>query len=133
MIFFVIALVSLSSWCVGRLMMIYATKAPVERLKDALLSFALAKTCEKNMSKDMFYEKYDGTKLPMISGTSLTNACFTYIVDINEVKNSPIYTESKLNAIYKYINKNLNTDDKVVVFFENFITNYKSTSCEKSS
>jgi hypothetical protein len=45
---------------------------PVDRLKNALLSFAILQVGDLSD---------DGTKLPMFSGSSLVNACFTYIVD----------------------------------------------------
>ena len=75
------------------------------------------------------YGKYDGKKLPNLAGASLTNACFTYILDIAEFRRDPLYSdvmEAKISAVHKYIDANLNTEDKVIDFFEKYVLEIQS-------
>lgn len=108
----------------------------VESLKNALLSFAIARVYrDKFDDLNMDYKSFDGSKLPMMSGCSLTNACFTYIQDKRELRQSVFYTqhmENKIDAIEKFIKAHLNSTESVVDFFETFIkTEYgnDSVSC----
>lgn len=110
-------------------------QTPLDRLKNALLSFALAITCKNDVSESALYANYDGTKLPTMSGADLTNACFTYILDVNEFRKDPWYSqvmEAKIHAINRYIDKNLDTDEKVTILFNKFIAR-QNGSVEKSS
>jgi hypothetical protein len=137
-----IGIVALISWFLGRIGTIYVQPQPIDRLKNALLSFALSMVCKKDISDDMYYGKYDGTKLPNLAGADVANACFSYILEIAEFRKDPWYTdvmEAKILAIHKYIDTNLNTDEKVAEFFDKYVNEIKSaylasrTSCEKSS
>lgn len=108
----------------------------LEALKNGLLSYALLKTSDKDdvSSFNMNYKSYDGTKLPMFSGCSTSNACLSYIVDKDQFKKSFFYTkvmEDKITAIEKYLEKNFDTDDKIKEFFDMFIE--KMDNKEESS
>ena len=97
-------------------------------LKNALLTFALATTRMEDMDSSYDYSKFDGSTLPKLSGFSLDNACFSYIVDKDEFKRDPWYTTimmDKLVAIDRYLSKNLDTNDKVANFFMEFVDTYK--------
>lgn len=119
----VFALVALVSWCVGRLMTIYGPKTPLDRLKNALLSHALAAACKDDISSSLEYGRYDGTKLPMPTGTNTTNACFTYITELTDPRHEGCadIAEGKVSAVLRYIERNLDTDDKVCAFFDRYI------------
>lgn len=101
-----------------------ATVTPVDRLKNALLSYALHKVSTDRIDSPIVdYASMDGSKLPPMSGCDMSNACFTYIFDRDEFKNSLFYTphmEKKLDAIEKYIQKHLGSDDQVQQFFDKF-------------
>ncbi len=101
---------------------------PLKHLKNALLTFALLVV--KRRAFDTYldhlynYDKYDGSALPYLSGSGVTNACFTYNVDREELRRSPWYNvlmEHKQEAIEKWLEKNLGTEEQVVAFFEKFV------------
>jgi hypothetical protein len=97
----------------------------VEALKNGLLSYALNKVKKDDFDHLNFaYQNFDGTKLPSMSGCDLVNACTSYIIDKHEFRQSRFYTphmESKVDAIDKYLEKNFDTDTKVIDFMEAFI------------
>ena len=105
------------------------TKPPnihVERLKNSLLAFALLKTRPEDIDEyDMYYEFFDGTKLPMFSGCGVGNACYSYILDKNEYKKNRFSSTStiihKINAIEKYLDHHFDDSNKTYVFFDDFI------------
>jgi hypothetical protein len=96
----------------------------VDHLKNALLSMALITVKKDDINNDfnIEYKSYDGTKLPPISGCSINNAYLTYIM-----KNPfdwILYTrqmDDKQMAIQKYLDKNLNTREQMVEFFDSFV------------
>jgi hypothetical protein len=94
----------------------------LEYLKNALLSYALMRVCKRDVDDfNMIYNDFDGTKLPMFSGSSITNASFSYIIDKKSFREHPFYTpimEEKIKAIDKYLDKNLNSEDDIYKFFE---------------
>lgn len=101
---------------------------PVDKLKNALLSFALmeVKHADVNSGLNMNYADYTGDELPAMSGCSIENACFTYMLNKDS---SPFYTkhmEQKTKAIEKYLQHHLNTDEKVLTFFQDFYENLES-------
>lgn len=83
----------------------------IEDLKNALLTLALVKTRKQDEDKELltFYSKFDGTTYPMLCGSSLSNACFTYMSD-----------PFMMPAIQKYIDKNLGSYDQVHAFFKEY-------------
>lgn len=98
----------------------------IDQIKNGLLSYALLKTANKDDLKnfDMNYKNFDGTRLPMFSGYSTSNACLSYIIDKDEFKKCQFYTpimEDKIVAIEKYLEKNFDSDKKVEEFFNKFI------------
>lgn len=97
----------------------------LENLKNALLTHALMKVKRDDIDNCCLdYASFDGTKLPMLSGCDIANACFSYIVNIKDFRKGPWYTptmECKINAVHKYNNKNLDTDEKVYAFFNEYI------------
>jgi LytS/YehU family sensor histidine kinase len=104
---------------------------PLECLKNALLAHALVKIRYNDMNNSMNYASFDGTKLPMLSGCSVANACFSYIISKQEFRKGPFYSqimESKIDAIEKYLNKNLDTDEKVVSFFDDYVEKVQNTT-----
>lgn len=97
----------------------------LEALKNALLTYALVRTKKDDFAfMNMNYESYDGKQLPQLSGADISNACFSYIVDKEEFRKSPFYTsimESKIDAINKYLDRTLDTNEKVEVFFTEYL------------
>lgn len=97
----------------------------VEMLKNALLTLALMRVRARDRDDmNMRYDKFDGTKLPMLSGCDLSNACFSYIVDRAELRRGPWYTrhmEYKVEAIERYLGRNLATDAQAQALFDDFV------------
>lgn len=104
----------------------------VDHLKNALLSFALIMTKGDDVDNlNMSYESYDGTKLPPFSGYCPENVCLTYIE--KNLCNHNIYykiPDNKQQAIQKYLDKNLDTQSKMIEFFDAF---YKKMVEEKTN
>lgn len=101
---------------------------PVERLKNALFSFALMEVKHADVTQ-MHYADFTGEELPAMSGCSIENACFSYMGNKDSFRKSPFYTkqmEQKQEAIEKYIQHHLNTDEKVLAFFMDFYENLES-------
>jgi hypothetical protein len=101
----------------------------VKQLKNALLALFLFKVNKKDFDKSFDYSKYNGNKLPPMSGNSIENALFSYIIDIDDFRQSAFYSktsENKLEAINKYINKKLNSEKKILKLFNIFIKNHIS-------
>jgi hypothetical protein len=99
----------------------------VEKLKNALLSYALLQIGKTDNELNFDYSKFDGNLLPEFSGCSTPNACFTYILDKAEFKKNHFYSPrmmEKLNAIERYLDKNLCDEEKIKVFFETFVDFY---------
>ena len=98
---------------------------PMESLKNALLTLALT-TVKKDDVATPFnfnYSEYTGDKYPALSGCSVQNACFSYIFNQEELKKSVFYSSqysSKMDAIRKYLHKNLHTQDQVTDLFNQF-------------
>lgn len=97
---------------------------PLDRLKNALLTFALMTTNKEDMAiLDLNYDKYNGDKFPALSGSSFPHACYTYIFNRRDFRGSLMYSkqyEYKLDAIEKYLNKHLSSEDRVLDFFIKF-------------
>ena len=97
---------------------------PLEKLKNALLTFALVDIKKEDMAGlDMNYAKYDGSKFPALSGSSLVHACYTYIFNRALFQKSPMFSamyESKLDAIEKYLNLHLKSEDQTMDLFKKF-------------
>jgi hypothetical protein len=97
---------------------------PLEKLKNALLTLALVEVKKEDMAGlDMNYAKYDGSKFPALSGSSLVHACYTYIFNRALFQKSPMFTEmyeSKLDAIEKYLKLHLKSEDQTMDLFEKF-------------
>ena len=97
---------------------------PLEKLKNALLTFALVDIKMEDMSGLNYnYPDYNGDKFPALSGSSIVHACYSYIFNRNAFRNSIMYSkqyENKLDAIEKYLNKNLTTEDQTTEFFTSF-------------
>jgi hypothetical protein len=106
----------------------------VEKIKNALLSYALFKVCKDDIDEiNKDYKSFDGTKLPMLSGFSTENACYSYVVPKEEYENNVFHSDvmaSKMEAIDKYFAKNFGSDGKAMNFFVKFldiINHYPST------
>jgi hypothetical protein len=94
---------------------------PIVKLKNALLTLAIINVSPEDMEHNFNYSTYDGSKYPALSGSSIGNACFTYIFNMLYFKKSTFYTEqyaSKLTAIEKYLENKLNTEEQILSFFE---------------
>lgn len=104
---------------------------PIETLKNALLTYALMTVNYADFDTNYDYKSYDGSKLPSMSGVSLTSSCFSYITDINDLCNRMFYTPQmmlKLQAIQRYLDANFDTTEKTIDFFDNFAKDYDT--CE---
>ena len=109
-----------------------ATNEHVEKLKNALLTYALKEVyTSKFAGLNLNYSTYDGSTLPHLSGYSLENACFSCIIDKNEFRKSPFYTktmEDKSIAIDKFLDKHIDSDAAAVELFTDFV---KKTDSEE--
>jgi hypothetical protein len=99
---------------------------PIEDLKNALLAHALVRV--HNDKVEMLpisnYKHYDGDKLPSLSGCTDVNAFYSYIVPLEELKKGPFYVpmmEDKQNAITKFIEKHIKSQDDSLTFFEKYL------------
>jgi len=95
---------------------------PIELLKNALLTYALGKIKSTDFDCNFNYTEFDGTKLPTMSGYNISNACFSYMAKCSYF--TPLYSKNmatKTHAIEKYLKQNLNTNEKVLHFFEQYI------------
>jgi hypothetical protein len=101
----------------------------IDLLKNALLTFAITSVNRDDMADlDFNYANYNGSKYPPLSGSSVENACFSYIFNVNKLKKSGLYSSnyaSKMTAIQKYLDMNLSTDEQVVTFFRKLCEKYK--------
>lgn len=107
---------------------VFTQTTNIDKLKNALLTLSLIKLKDKDFSTSIYYKNYDGTKLPPLSGNDLTRACFTYIFDIHEFRNSNIYSslaENKLKAIHKYLNTNFASEHDVMEYFKEVLERVK--------
>lgn len=97
----------------------------LESLKNGLLTLALTRVKKDDFDEFNFsYSNYDGTKLPSLSGYNFSNACLSYILDIDQFRKSGLYSkpmEYKTIAIQKYLDKNLDTEEKILEFFDKFL------------
>jgi hypothetical protein len=100
-------------YCVSRyLKFTKSQSSSLDRLKDALLTYSISKIRRNDFDHfNVNYQSFDGTKLPMLSGFSLANACFTYM---------HLNMFGKKEAINRYLSKNFATDEQVLAFFEEF-------------
>jgi len=90
----------------------------LEKLKNALLTFALIKVKRNDFDDSFDYDSFVGDKLPTPSGMSTSNACFRYMSE--NVSESKIGEKRKI-AIEKYLDKNFDSTEKVLVFFTDFL------------
>lgn len=90
----------------------------IEDLKNALLAYALIINKKKDpnlkLSFNINYAAMDGTELPMFSGYSIRNACFSYLT-----RNGIMYEKEK--AIQRYLDKNLGDEEQTFEFFDRFV------------
>jgi hypothetical protein len=99
----------------------------LDKLKNALLTLALMTVSKKDVSPfDFDYQSYDGTHLPAVSGCSVGNRYFSYIINklVFRVDNV-MYSDrmmDKLVAIDRYLDKNLGTSGQVMEFFGAYAT-----------
>lgn len=107
------------------------SRKSLEALKNSLLAHALMRTKRADFDDfNLNYASFDGTKLPMMSGCSVSNACFTYIITKDDFRKNPFYTrvmEGKIDAVDKYLECNFDTDEKVLAFFEKYIESLDTT------
>ena len=107
------------------------TNTHVEKLKNALLSYALQQVYSDKFDLNMNYASFDGSTLPHMSGSSLENGCYTYIIDKNEFRKSMFYTkhmEDKVVAIEKFLAQHIDSQDATFDFLDKFMQ-----SCKKES
>lgn len=93
----------------------------VDALKNALLTFALNRVQRTDFDDlNMNYASFDGTKLPMLSGYSLNNALFSYMVEPRGMFATK-QMQDKSNAIQKYLVAHFDTSEKADAFLSAFI------------
>lgn len=101
---------------------------PLDQLKNALLTLVLISSRKQDMEAFNFhYDGYTGDTFPALSGSSVTHACFSYIFDQAEFKKSSMYSPmmaKKMDAINKYLQKNVSTQDQALTLFTDFYQEY---------
>jgi hypothetical protein len=100
----------------------------LEQLKNALLTYHMTEVFANKIERGPITTVFDGSSLPPLSGYNLINACFSYIMDEDEFKKHPFYTQTmamKHKAIDRFLELNLNTREQVTKFFDD-VTNKKN-------
>jgi hypothetical protein len=95
-----------------------------ESLKNALLSYALKTVFADRFEDGPISTDTTGTMLPPMSGSDMSMACFSYIVDQEEFKKNPFWTPimaQKYKKVDDFLDKNLQTREQVKDFFARFI------------
>ena len=107
----------------------------LDKLKNALLTLVLISSRKQDMEGLNFdYDGYTGDTFPSLSGSSVPHACFSYIFNQAEFKHSPMYSavySKKMDAINKYLQKNLATQDQALTLFIDFHQQYVEPAFEK--
>ena len=108
---------------------------PLDKLKNALLTLVLISSRKQDMEGLNFdYDGYTGDTFPALSGSSVPHACFSYMFNQAEFKHSPMYSavySKKMDAINKYLQKNLATQDQALTLFIDFHQQYVEPAFEK--
>jgi hypothetical protein len=91
-------------------------KDKLDPIKNALLTFALNLVYPDSRGDDYNYDKYDGTLLPPLSGFDGVNSLMSYIVD-----SSNPHIHSKYNAIQRFLDINLSSEEDQEDFLHNFL------------
>ena len=108
---------------------------PLDKLKNALLTLVLISSRKQDMEGLNFdYDGYTGDTFPALSGSSVPHACFSYIFNQAEFKQSPMYSamySKKMDAINKYLQKNVATQDQALTLFIDFYQEYVEPAFEK--
>ena len=108
---------------------------PLDKLKNALLTLVLISSRKQDMEGLNFdYDGYTGDTFPPLSGSSVPHACFSYIFNQAEFKHSPMYSavySKKMDAINKYLQKNVATQDQALTLFTDFHQQYVVPAFEK--
>ena len=114
---------------------IFAKPTPLERLKNALLSFALIRHGRIDSMPAGNYRSYDGTVLPAFSGYSVSNACFSYIQFDHDRIFGP-FTSRTMNdkhaAVVRYLDRNLATLEQVLELFDKVEASSASSDPKKT-
>ena len=108
---------------------------PLDKLKNALLTLVLISSRKQDMEGLNFdYDGYTGDTFPALSGSSVPHACFSYIFNQAEFKRSPMFSamySKKMDAINKYLQKNLATQDQALTLFTDFHQQYVEPAFDK--
>jgi hypothetical protein len=107
---------------------------PLDKLKNALLTLVLISSRKQDMECNFDYDGYTGDTFPALSGSSVPHACFSYIFNQAEFKQSPMYSAmmaKKMDAINKYLQKNVSTQDQALELFIDFYQQYVEPAFEK--
>ena len=100
------------------------TNRHVTDIQNTLLTYALMTAAKKDVDSSYDYAKFNGTKMPMMAGCDLHNACSTYIIDRNRFRQDPWYSDimdQKLVAIEKYLDNKFKSRADTDKFFMEFI------------
>lgn len=87
----------------------------VEKLKNALLSYALLTVYKNKIAAHCLYHQYDGKYLPPPSGYEAIQSCFNYIM----MKDTGIW--QKQIVIDDFIQSHITSEDDARVFFSQFL------------
>jgi len=86
--------------------------------------FRFFRECERESKWVVFQCR---NTFPALSGSSVPHACFSYIFNQAEFKQSPLYSamySKKMDAINKYLQKNVSTQDQALTLFIDFYEEY---------
>ena len=101
---------------------------PIDKLKNALLTHALTIIYANEFTKNnnQPYSSYNGNTLPLLSGSDFEMALFSYIANESDHTSNNFYSkqmQDKAIAINKFLDKNLDSDIKIILFFRQYLEN----------
>ena len=130
-----VVLVVLIALFVGFVLGVYATRLEVSKssssegtittqhLGEAALTLLLTSVFEDRFPNlpDLNYDRYDGSKLPLLSGYNTANACLTYIK----------HGGSKSRAIERFLDNHLRSREQVSDFLKTAESKLKNRNADE--
>lgn len=105
---------------------------PVEILKNGLLAYLMLLEYPDSIFNSMDYKspQFNGSKLPPYSGIDIANACLSYFSDGGPWKTN--HSIAKLNAINRFVEKNIDTNEKANKLMRAFIKRVENKKISES-
>ena len=98
----------------------YKKSTPIDNIKNALLSLALAKVYKNKIDNGPIYTGITG-KLPPFSGDTMTNAYYSYLSNPYESLFITKHMINKYKHIQNFMLNEFNSNEKAYNFFKSYI------------